>query len=111
MRRVFTAEWEAPQGHLFLDSAIFMIFKGKKAPRNLPESYRPISLLNTDGKILTRWLANWLMPRTKEVVQDTQTGFIHNRSIFWNLRFIQDFLEILPDPVADRKSTRLNSSH
>lgn len=45
----------------------------------LPSSYRPISLINTDIKILARILADRLKPLMPAVVHPDQTGFIAGR--------------------------------
>ena len=56
------------------------LFK-KKDPTEI-KNYRPITLLNTDYKILTKVLAIQLMNHIKQMVHPDQAGFIPNRSIF-----------------------------
>lgn len=49
-------------------------------------SYRPISLLNTDFKLLSRIKANRLQSFLPEVLTKSQTGFVDGRSMTYNIR-------------------------
>ncbi len=49
-------------------------------------SYRPISLLNCDVKILAKVLASRLEDVLPTVISPDQTGFIKNRQSFFNIR-------------------------
>jgi hypothetical protein len=55
---------------------ITLLFKGKGLPRDQPSSYRPITLLNTDYRILARALACRWGSAADAVVDQTQTAFI-----------------------------------
>lgn len=61
---------------------------------DLLSNYRPISLLNTDCKICAKSLAN----REKNVITcisgENATGFIKNRFIGDNIRFVLDATQI-----------------
>ena len=50
-------------------------------------NYRPITLLNTDYKLLTKALAIQIMDHISRLVHQDQAGFIPNRSIFDHIRF------------------------
>uniref|UniRef100_A0A8C4S0K8 Reverse transcriptase domain-containing protein n=1 Tax=Erpetoichthys calabaricus TaxID=27687 RepID=A0A8C4S0K8_ERPCA len=50
------------------------------------ESYRPISLLNNDVKILSKILARRMEKVLPSVISQDQTGFIKGRHLFSNLR-------------------------
>ena len=57
------------------------------------KNWRPLSLLNTDYKILTKVLANRLQQVLDEIVSHDQTGYIKNRFIGENIRTIADIIE------------------
>ena len=71
-RTNFTTGWMCP------------IFK-KKDPTEI-SNYRPITLLNTDYKLLTKVLAIQLLDHVSHLVHPDQAGFIPNRSIFDHIR-------------------------
>ena len=58
----------------------------KKKDRTEISNYRPITLLNTDYKILTKMLALQLMEHIPTMVHKDQAGFIPKRSIFDHIR-------------------------
>lgn len=58
----------------------------------LPESYRPISLLNTDYKILTKILATRLSKIQDKYIHSDQTGFINRQQIRDNVRHIRNII-------------------
>lgn len=59
----------------------------------LIDNLRPITLLNTDYKILTHIYANRLKSDITQIISDTQSGFIKGRSIHNNIRLVLDLLE------------------
>lgn len=69
-----------------------------KNNRNLLEcsSFRPISLLNVDSKILSKMLACRLEKVLPSIVSDDQTGFIKGRHSFFNIRRL---FNVLYDPT------------
>ena len=55
-------------------------------------NYRPITLMNTDYKLLTKVLALQLMQPIHTLVHENQAGFIPQRSIFNHIRLTQSIL-------------------
>lgn len=77
-------------------AVISLILKKDKDALNCG-SYRPISLLNVDGKILSKILACRLETILPSIVATDQTGFIKGRHSFFNIRRL---LNILYGPTS-----------
>lgn len=65
----------------------------KDLDRRSLSNWRPITLLNTDLKILSKAVATRIQSCIKEVVTQDQTGFISGRSIRSNLLNIQSVID------------------
>jgi len=79
---------------------ITLIPKPGKDPRLL-DNLRPITLLNTDYKLLTHIYNNRLKLGLSKIIGETQTGFIRGRSIHNNIRLVLDLLEYNQEIVDD----------
>ena len=62
--------------------------KGKDT--RLLKNLRPITLLNTDYKIIEKAIANRMVPGLCMIIDDTQRGFLPGRQISANIRHILD---------------------
>ena len=67
----------------FYEATITMIPKLDKDVTK-KENYRPISLMNTDGKFLNKILANRIQQHSKRVIHHDQVGFIPGMQGFFN---------------------------
>ncbi|KAF5366092.1 hypothetical protein D9757_012703 [Collybiopsis confluens] len=65
----------------------------KKGDRNKVENYRPITLLNTDYKILTKVLAIRLAKVCPDIIHRDQAGFMPGRQISEQTRLIRMIVE------------------
>ena len=74
---------------------IILIYK--KGDRNDIKNWRPISLLNTDVKILSKVLATRLKRALPEIINVDQKGCIEGRFIGQNIRLVEDILETHDD--------------
>ena len=64
---------------------IILIYKGGGKPRADPASYRPITLLNTDLKIVAKVMVLRFGPALESVIDSTQTAFVPGRDIADNV--------------------------
>ena len=80
----------------FLDGAVVSLPKPGAADLADPSSYRPITLLNSDYKLLAKVLANRLLACIGTVVAPTQTGYVPGRHIGSNVLALQ----LLPQHLA-----------
>ena len=72
---------------------IITLIPKKNKIRLLLKNWRPISLLNTDYKILTKSLASRLNKVLPSIINLDQTGFLRGRYIGENIRTISDLIE------------------
>lgn len=73
------------------EATISVIPKKGKDPLKC-ESYRPISLLGVDYKILTKLLAARLDTVMQKIVHPDQSGFISGRQLYGNLRRLYNII-------------------
>ena len=84
------------------EGVISLIPKPNRDTR-LIKNLRPITLLNTDYKILEKCLANRLKPILRFIINEDQKGFMSDRRIQTNIRRILDaveFCDITDTPIA-----------
>ena len=75
----------------FTEGVMCLIYK--KKDRRRIENYRPITLLNTDYKLLTKVLANRLAKVVDTVVHENQAGFCPGRSIYDSTRLTTTIID------------------
>ena len=56
-------------------------------------NWRPLTLFNTDYKIVTKAIANRIKKYLPNIINSSQTGFIKGRYIGENIRLIQETIE------------------
>lgn len=94
LQKVFVnAEKEVILPDSMREALIVVIPKPGKDPSEC-ESYRPISLINTDVKILAKILAGRLQSVILKLINSDQTGFIPGRCTHMNLRRLYVNLQI-----------------
>ena len=82
-------------GELSLDQkrGILTLIPKKDKSRLLLKNWRPISLLNTDYKILTKALAKQIKRVLPSIINRDQTGYLKGRYIGENIRTVSDLIE------------------
>lgn len=78
----------------FTDGVINIFYK-KKGDKHSLSNYRPISLLNTDYKILTKMLVNRMKHVIASIVGDTQAYSIPGRNISDSILTVKDTVRML----------------
>ena len=95
LARLYTAmgrQQQLPLG--FLDGLVTTLHK--KGPREQPSNYRPITLLNSDYRVLAKIMATRLRAVQGTIIQPEQTGFLPDRHIGENILLAQLLPSALP---------------
>lgn len=98
---------EMPQS--MRDATIVLIPKPGKDP-GYPESYRPISLLQTDIKILPKILSKRLNQVILSLIHTDQAGFMPGHNTSFNLRKLFFNLQAIHDSVGTRVIVTLDTA-
>jgi hypothetical protein len=83
------------QQRLHLLNKAYMVLIPKKQDATKVSDYRPISLIHSFVKILSKLLANRLGPELNQLVSLNQTTFIRKRCIQDNFIFVQQVVKEL----------------
>jgi hypothetical protein len=67
----------------------------KKPDAAAPEDYRPISLIHSFPKLVSKMLTNRVAPRLDVLILRNQSAFIKRRSILDNYKYVQGAAKLL----------------
>lgn len=76
---------------------VISLIPKKNSDRRYVANWRPITLLNTDYKILTKAIAIRMQSCIKQIIHTDQNGFLRGRYIGSNLRTVQDIIDKTQD--------------
>ena len=90
-----TLQYSLGKGELSLSQRRAVITLLQKRGKNeyLIKNWRPISLLNCDYKLLTKILSRRIQPLLPKLLHPDQVGFVPNRFIGENIRYIEDLID------------------
>ena len=74
---------------------IILLHKGNDLPRNELTNWRPITLTNTDYKIMAKVLAGRLSVVTGKLINEDQVGYLKGRNISSVIRTIDGVIGYL----------------
>ena len=80
----------------------------KKVNKKDINNWRPISLLNTDYKILTKIIANRLKHILPQIIDECQTACIPKRTVYSNLSYTRDIIKIANEKKMDASITSID---
>jgi hypothetical protein len=93
----FLSEGEQPQLHASaLLGVIVLLYKQGGKPRDDPDSYRPITLLNCDVKLVAKVMARRFGVPLDSIIDGTQTAFVPGRFIGDNILYHMEAVEYFP---------------
>ena len=90
---VFNFTFEKGLLHLSARRGIISLIPKKGRDEKYFKNWRPIALLNTDYKILTKALAQRVKPYLSKLIHESQTGFVAGRHVLNNIRKILDLID------------------
>lgn len=93
-----------------MQKAIIVVLPKPSKDRLLPDSYRPISLMNADNKLLARVLATRLSQVIGKLVHCDQSGFIPTHSMADNIRCLYITLHVPVDNPGGRAILSLDAA-
>jgi hypothetical protein len=91
----FDAFWSLDTRHLHCTNDVLMVLLLKKADPSAIKDYRPIALIHSMGKLITKVLACRLAPKLDNLVHVIQSTFIKGRFIQDNFKLVQSTAKVL----------------
>ena len=89
--------YETGKIHRSASQGILNLIPKKGKDTRLLKNLRPITLLNTDYKVIEKVIVNRIIPELSYIIHEDQKGFIPNRKIAHNIRKIFDVVSQIGD--------------
>jgi hypothetical protein len=93
---------------LYLLNSVYITLLPKKTEAIEVKDYRPISLVHSFAKIVTKILANQLAPKLSNLVSASQSAFVKGRCIHDNFLLVQGTARALHNLQAPRVLLKLD---
>ena len=93
LKDAFDYAFSTKKLHISARRGVLTLIPKKDREPTLLKNWRPLTLLNTDYKILSKVLANRLQPILQYLISECQTGFLKNRNIMENIRRSLEVME------------------
>lgn len=90
-----------------LNSAYMVLIPKKEEPTGVGD-YRPISLVHSVAKLITKILANRLAPKMQDIIASNQSAFIRGRRIHDNFLQVQHMAKYLHNQRKPRLMIKLD---
>jgi hypothetical protein len=74
-------------------NSVFIFFLPKNEQATAADKFRPISLIHSFAKIISKILANRLGPQLPELISSNQSAFVKRRAIYENFLYIQNLVK------------------
>ncbi|WVZ62943.1 hypothetical protein U9M48_012631 [Paspalum notatum var. saurae] len=105
-----SAVWSRKFGNFGTLNSAFITLIPKKESADQPKDFRPISLVHSFAKLLTKLLANRLAARLQHLVSPNQSAFIKGRFIQDNFMLVQQTAKFLHRQKQPRILLKLDIS-
>jgi hypothetical protein len=95
LMKALDAFWQHDMRNLHDVNGALMVLLPKSSDATNLKQFRPISLIHSVGKLISKLLANMLAPRLSELVHPSQSAFIKQRFIQDSYKYVQSVAKLL----------------
>jgi hypothetical protein len=100
--------WQGDASRLYLLNSAYVTLLPKKSEAIEVKDFRPISLIHSFAKIVTKILANRLAPKLPDLVSVNQSAFVKGRSIHDNFVMVQQTAKAIYGQKVSRVLLKLD---
>ena len=105
-----SAVWSRKMGNFGTLNSAYITLLPKMEGADQPKDFRPISLVHSFAKLITKLLANRLAPKLQQIVSPNQSAFIKGRFIQDNFMLVQQTARYLHQQKQPRILLKLDIS-
>jgi hypothetical protein len=108
--QAISAVWSRKLVNFGILNSAYITLLPKRAGADQPKDFRPISLVHSFAKLVTKLLANRLAPKLQQMVSPVQSAFIKGRFIQDNFMLVQQTARFLHQQKQPRILLKLDIS-